>query len=226
MAQTILIVDDGMQLTSFLSQFPGKHGFAARTASSGTQTRALLARENLALIVLDLNLSDADGLELAREIRQASQTPIIMLTARDEVFDRIVGLELGADDYLTKPYEPRELLARIKAVLRRSSAMAPAVNGQGNTVGRILFSGYELDLSKRSLRDILNDRLISLTGTEFTWLRALAENAGRVLPRPRIMDALYGSNTTVTDRAIDAHIARVRRKIDSTRTGASLIHAV
>lgn len=226
MKQTILIVDDDMQLTSFLSRFLGKHNFDAKTASSGAQTRALFARESFALIVLDLNLPDADGLEIAREIRKASQTPIIMLTARDEVFDRIVGLELGADDYLTKPYEPRELLARIKAVLRRSPAAARLMNERESEASKILFSGFEMDLAKRSLRSVSDNQDILLTGTEFTLLRALAESAGKVLPRPRIMDALYGNNTSVTDRAIDAHVARLRRKIDNAKTSASLIQAV
>jgi len=225
MTQTILIVDDDMQLTSFLSRFLAKHGFAAKTVSSGAQTRAVFDPETFALIVLDLNLPDADGLELAREIRLVAQTPIIMLTARDEVFDRIVGLELGADDYLTKPYEPRELLARIKAVLRRTPAAAVQPE-KGAEASKILFSGFELDLVKRSLRLVAGDISIPLTGTEFTLLRALAESAGAVLARPRIMDVLYGNSTTVTDRAIDAHVTRLRRKIDDAGAGASLIQAV
>lgn len=226
MAQTILIVDDDMQLTSFLSRFLGKHGFDAKTASSGAQTRAIFSRETFALIVLDLNLPDADGLEIAREIRQDSNTPIIMLTARDEVFDRIVGLELGADDYITKPYEPRELLARIKAVLRRVPTERDTATDNGSDASMIMFAGFELDLSKRTLRGVSNGLVISLTGTEFTLLRALAERAGKVLARPLIMDELYGNNTSVTDRAIDAHVTRLRRKIDQPDASVSLIQAV
>ncbi|SEQ58346.1 response regulator [Thalassovita taeanensis] len=226
MTQTILIVDDDMQLTSFLSRFLIKHGFAAKTASSGAQTHASLARTDFDLIVLDLNLPDEDGLEIARKIRQVSQTPIIMLTARDEVFDRIVGLELGADDYLTKPYEPRELLARIKAVLRRAPALRDAAADQALIAQKMTFAGLELDISERRLRGIDDERAIPLTGAEYTLLKALAESAGTVLARAKIMDALYGNSTTVTDRAIDAHVARLRRKIDGENAGTSLIQAV
>lgn len=226
MQQNILIVDDDMQLTSFLNRFLVKHGFTAKTAASGAQTRALFARETFALIVLDLNLPDADGLEIAREIRQTSTTPIIMLTARDEVYDRIVGLELGADDYLTKPYEPRELLARIKAVLRRTPDPDADRDALPDTIQRISFAGMELDLAQRCLRGAEDGQAIPLTGAEFTLLRTLAENAGKVTARAKIMEALYGHNTSVTERALDAHVTRLRRKIDPGTQSASLIQAV
>lgn len=228
MDQSILIVDDDMQLTSFLTRFLAKHGYRAQTASSGAQTRVLFDPNDCDLVVLDLNLPDADGLDLAREIRSKAATPIIMLTARDEVFDRIVGLEIGADDYLTKPYEPRELLARIKAVLRRIPATeaptgAPAAE---KNVTTIRFEGFELNLKKHNLRRLNDAQEIQLTGAEFSLLRVLALSAGEVLPRALIMNELYGNSITVTDRSIDAHVSRLRRKIDLPTAQSSLIQSV
>lgn len=224
MDQNILIVDDDMQLTAFLTRFLAKHGYQAQTASSGAQTRAMFDPDSCSLVVLDLNLPDADGLDLAKEIRAKSQTPIIMLTARDEVFDRIVGLEIGADDYLTKPYEPRELLARIKAVLRRAPVAMDTETVANVTT--IRFEGYELDLKKHSLKHLPDNRQVQLTGAEFSLLRALAFCAGDVLPRAQIMTELYGNNISITDRSIDAHVSRLRRKIDGPSTLTSLIQSV
>jgi len=224
MDQSILIVDDDMQLTSFLTRFLIKHGYRAQTASSGAQARVLFDADTCDLVVLDLNLPDADGLDIAKEIRARAVTPIIMLTARDEVFDRIVGLEIGADDYLTKPYEPRELLARIKAVLRRPHPKNTTEGG--GEISAIQFDGFELDLAKHSLTRQADDQPIQLTSAEFSLLRALALCAGRVLTRGHIMDELYGNNVSITDRSIDAHVSRLRRKIDSPSEPASLIQSV
>lgn len=224
MDQTILIVDDDMQLTSFLSRFLKKHGYQVRTANSGAQAREAFDPEATALIVLDLNLPDADGFDIAKEIRTTAETPIIMLSARDEVFDRIVGLELGADDYLTKPYEPRELLARIKAVLRRQETAAPQEPEQGFQTAE--FVGLEFDLVKRSLRQVSDDRNITLTGAEFTLLKALLTRAGQIISRDQLMSELYGSSTAITDRALDAHVSRLRRKIDQDQAETSLIQSI
>ena len=224
MDQSILIVDDDMQLTSFLTRFLVKHGYKAHTASSGAQTRALYDPNTCDLVVLDLNLPDADGLDLAREIRAQASTPMIMLSARDGVFDRIVGLELGADDYLTKPYEPRELLARIKAVLRR--AQTTATPETGADIKSLEFGGFELNLKQHSLKRLANEETIALTGAEFSLLRALALSAGTILPRDTIMTELYGNNVSITDRSIDAHVSRLRRKIDAPDAQNSLIQSV
>lgn len=224
MTNRILVVDDDGQLTAFLKRFLNKQGFEADTAATAADARASLKSKNYALVVLDLNLPDSDGLEIAGEIRHTSGTPIIMLTARDEVYDRIVGLEIGADDYVTKPYEPRELLARIKSVLRRSvtsEPQPPATEPQ-----TIRFVGFELDMGQRRLTRISTKQAIALTNTEFTLLQTLVQSAGDVLSRASIMDALYGNSVMVTDRAIDAHVARLRRKIDSDDGDASLIRAV
>ena len=224
MKNRILVVDDDGQLTAFLKRFLDKQGFQTDIAATATQARQILKDDTFALIVLDLNLPDADGLEIAGEIRHQTGTPMIMLTARDEVFDRIVGLEIGADDYITKPYEPRELLARIRSVLRRSAVTTqPAKTVHSQT---IRFAGLELNVADRRLKDLTGKADISLTTTEFTLLHNLIKNAGNVLSRSSIMAALYGNSVTVSDRAIDAHVARLRRKIDKDDGDFSLIRAV
>lgn len=224
MTNRILVVDDDGQLTAFLKRFLTKQGFEADTAATAAEARVSLKSTIYALVVLDLNLPDGDGLEIAGEIRHASGTPVIMLTARDEVYDRIVGLEVGADDYVTKPYEPRELLARIKSVLRRADSSEPKALSVDPQIVR--FVGLELDMVQRRLTDASTEQVIALTNTEFTLLKTLVESAGDVLSRAAIMDALYGNSITVTDRAIDAHVARLRRKIDQRDGNASLIRAV
>ena len=224
MENRILVIDDDSQLTAFLKRFLDKQGFQTETAGTAAGARSLLSARTYALVVLDLILPDGDGFEIAGEIRHASQTPVIMLTARDEIYDRIVGLEIGADDYVTKPYEPRELLARIRSVLRRSNAPDP--QDALDKLQTIRFVGLELNLSQRRLVDLPKGQVIALTNTEFTLLTALVEHAGVVLSRTVIMDALYGNSITVTDRAIDAHVTRLRRKIDPKDGNPSLIRAV
>ncbi len=224
MNKRILVVDDDGQLTAFLKRFLIKQGFEADTAATAADARASLKSVSYALVVLDLNLPDGDGLEIAGEIRHASGTPVIMLTARDEVYDRIVGLEIGADDYVTKPYEPRELLARIKSVLRRAGTTEP--QELSIELQTVRFVGLELDMVQRRLTDMSTEQAISLTNTEFTLLQTLVHSAGEVLSRASIMDALYGNSVMVTDRAIDAHVARLRRKIDLDDGNGSLIRAV
>lgn len=224
MAERILVVDDDGQLTSFLERFLTKQGFAVATAASATQMGLLLEHREFDLLVLDVGLPDMDGFEVTREIRRTSRVPIVMLTARDEVFDRIIGLEMGADDYLTKPFEPRELLARIKSVLRRTQ---PAdVRPEERPAARTLtFGGYTLDLAEQNLRDAAGT-IVPLTSTEFSLLRALAEHPGEVMSRMAILETVYGSATAITDRAIDAHIARLRRKIDTPQSDTSLIRTI
>lgn len=224
MDQAILIVDDDMQLTSFLSRFLKKHGYKVQTASSGAQARTLFDADSIKLVVLDLILPDADGFDIAKEIRALARTPIIMLTARDEVFDRIVGLELGADDYLTKPYEPRELLARIKAVLRRMDV--PKDDPPQAESHRVSFAGLEFDFQKRSLHRSSDKKAILLTGAEFALLGTLLKNAGEPIGRDRLMAELYGNSVAITDRAVDAHMSRLRRKIDDANVETSLIRSI
>ncbi len=227
MQEQILVVDDDRQLTSFLERLLGKHGFLATAVGSAAQMRAALARHRFDLIVLDIGLPDSDGMELTRELRREHRIPIVMLTARDEVFDRIVGLELGADDYVTKPFEPRELLARIKAVLRRTSA-GDQDDGFALPARRHLsFGGLTLDLYARALTCDKDESAIPLTEREFLLLRVLAEHSGQALSREHILTLVYGNSTMITDRAIDTQMSRLRRKLaEYTEPDQTIIRTV
>ena len=223
MDQKILIVDDDQQVTSFLERFFKRHGYQAATASTANELYEAMRTEHFDLIILDLILPDEDGFEAARRICAGYDTPIIMLTARDEVYDRIVGLELGADDYVTKPYEPRELLARARSVMRRS-------NGQGKkpkaTSNIRRFDNFEIDLVRSKVLCVEDETEIQLTSTEYALLRALADAEGDALTREQILTAVYGNSVQITDRAIDAHVVRLRKKLSSASESEDLIHTV
>ena len=225
MEQKILIVDDDLQVTSFLKRFFNKHGYAAETAATAEGMFECLEGGPFDLIVLDLILPDEDGFEAARRLRTTTETPIIMLTARDEIFDRIVGLELGADDYMTKPYEPRELLARVRSVLRRYNGAKSAPQASTDT-NRLRFDDFELDLMKSSACRLSDGADLRLTSAEFALLRALAEAGGDHLTRDRILSMMYGNAVQITDRAIDAHVVRLRRKLSTADEDSSLIKTV
>jgi DNA-binding response OmpR family regulator len=208
MTPRLLLVDDDSRLASMVGDYLGRAGFEVETAGSLARGRDLLAANNYDALVLDLMLPDGDGLDLCREVRSASKTrqlPLLMLTARGEPMDRIVGLELGADDYLPKPFEPRELLARVKALLRRTSPQAA-----GDDVLR--FGRLEVDLGARVAR--LDGKTCDLTGHQFDLLVVLAQSPGRVLSRDQIMDALKGHPLEAFDRSIDVHISRIRAVIE------------
>ena len=226
MTEHVLVVDDDSQLTAFLERFFKKHGYRASTASTAERVFREFQKHTFDLIVLDLNLPDDDGLEVARKIRKTSDVPIIMLTGRDDVFDKIIGLEIGADDYMTKPYEPRELLARVRSVLRRKVESPSATEATPSTVRWLRFDDIELDILKSSARRVSDQTDLGLTSTEFALAKALAEASGDVLTRDRIMDVVYGNSVTATDRAIDAHIARLRRKLLVDETLPSVILTV
>jgi two-component system phosphate regulon response regulator OmpR len=207
-ANHLLIVDDDTRLTSMIGDYLREAGFEVTTAGSLAQGRQLLQSTSFDALVLDLMLPDGDGLELCRELRSHARTrqlPLLMLTARGEPLDRIVGLELGADDYLPKPFEPRELLARMKALLRRSQ---PAT--AGDEVLR--FGRLEIDLGERVAR--LDGKPCDLTGHQFDLLVVLAQSPGRVLSRDQIMDSLKGHPLEAFDRSIDVHISRIRAVIE------------
>jgi len=223
-AEQILVVDDDRQMASFLDRFLSKQGFAVQTVGSANQMGLAMEHRAFDLVLLDVGLPDLDGFEVTRELRRSSRLPIILLTAREEVFDKIIGLELGADDYVSKPFEPRELLARMRSVLRRSKAPA-AVHDALPERRCIRFLGFALDLPRRLLAGPDN-ATVALTGMEFNLLRVLAENAGTVVSRDRIMQVIYGNAVTVTDRAIDAHVARLRKKIEAKDRHEPLIRTV
>ncbi len=204
MAQRVLLVEDDARLAAMLSQYLGEAGFRVSVAGSGAAGLERLAREPFDALVLDLMLPDMDGLELCRRLRARSDIPVLMLTARGDATDRIVGLEIGADDYLPKPFEPRELLARLRAVLRRGTT---AVGAKTLRFGRL-----EIDRDARAVR--LDAAEKSLTSYQFALLVALAENAGRVLSREALMDLVKGEPLEAYDRSIDVHVSRIRAAIE------------
>jgi two-component system phosphate regulon response regulator OmpR len=203
----ILVVDDDAALRALLSDYLVREGFSVAGAGDGKAMDAWLAENETDLIILDLMLPGEDGLTLARRLRAESNVPIIMLSARGDDIDRIIGLEVGADDYMPKPFNPRELLARIRAVLRRRAPSQPSEAGE-----LIRFGPYRLDLSQRELRR--GDQPVPLTSGELELLRILAEHRDRVLDRDRLLDLLKGYERSPFDRSIDVQIARLRSKIE------------
>jgi DNA-binding response OmpR family regulator len=210
----VLIIDDDERLNSLLSEYLGRFGFSVRTATHPQAGLRALKLDPPDLVILDVMLPGMDGLAVCRKVRETSRVPIIMLTARGDVADRIVGLELGADDYVPKPFEPRELVARIQAVLRRNQDEM-----------EILRAGpVEVNLSTRLAR--LGGRELSLTTAEFELLAVLVRNAGRVLSRERIMEGTHGINWEAFDRSIDVLISRVRQKLGDDRKQSVFIRTV
>lgn len=206
-ATRILVVDDDSALRALLGDYLAREGFEVASAEDGVAMDAWLAQHEADLIILDLMLPGDDGLTLARRLRTRTDVPIIMLSARGDDIDRIVGLEVGADDYMPKPFNPRELLARIRAVLRRRGP-SPAPQGEES----FRFGPYRLDPAQRELRR--GDQLVPLTSGELELLRILIEHADRVLDRDRLLDLLKGYERSPFDRSIDVQVARLRSKIE------------
>jgi DNA-binding response OmpR family regulator len=200
----VLLVEDDSRLASMVSDYLGEAGFRTTRAATGAAAMQLAASESFDAMILDLMLPDADGLDLCRNLRTKSDMPVLMLTARGDPLDRVVGLEIGADDYLPKPFEPRELLARLRAILRRRVAPGGA---------RVLhFGRLEIDKGAREVR--LDGQRKALTGHQFAILVALAERAGRVLSREALMDLTRGEALEDFDRSIDVHVSRLRAAIE------------
>ncbi|MBM3646505.1 MAG: response regulator [Alphaproteobacteria bacterium] len=204
MAERVLMIDDDDRLATMVSDYLGGAGFRLTLAKTGREGEALLKREAFDAVILDLMLPDIDGLELCRRLRAVSDLPILMLTARGEPMDRVVGLEIGADDYLAKPFEPRELQARLRAILRRKSAPARAE--------MLRFGRLEIDKGARVVRVDGEERAV--TSYQFALLLALAERAGRVLSREALMDLLTGEKLEAFDRSVDVHVSRIRAAIE------------
>ncbi|MGD1904359.1 MAG: response regulator [Leptolyngbyaceae cyanobacterium] len=228
----ILIVDDDREIRELLSTFLEKHSYTTVTAADGAAMYQQLAGHPPDLIVLDIMLPGEDGLSLCRQLRASSTVPIIMVTAIDEDMDRIIGLEMGADDYVTKPFNPRELLARIKAVLRRVDyGQVNAHQVQAPTVGttQFVFAGWVLDLGRRELRNAASGErstLISLTAGEFDLLLAFVEHPQRVLSRDQLLEYTKGYGAMGFDRSIDVQLSRLRRKIEPHPKEPALIKTV
>ena len=204
MAERILLIDDDSRLAAMVAEYLGEAGYRVTTAASGTNGLERLGAEPYDALVLDLSLPDMDGLEVCRRLRARWDLPVLMLTARGDAMDRIVGLELGADDYLPKPFEPRELLARLRAILRRGKASGKA--------DLLRFGRLEIDRDARAVRVAGADK--ALTSFQFALLVALAENAGRVLSRDALMDLMKGEKMEAFDRSIDVHVSRIRAAIE------------
>lgn len=225
----ILIVDDDEDIRDLLMRFLSKHGLDVRTARDGTAMMATLEEQPANLIVLDLMMPGEDGLSLTRRLRSAgNQTPIIMLTAMGEDADRIVGLEMGADDYLPKPFNPRELLARIKAVLRRSQDRAVAANAATSAPThshRVQFLGWTFDLSSRDLFRP-DGVMVALSAGEFDLLQVFVEHPRRVLSRDQLLDLARGRMAIPFDRSIDIQVSRLRRKLGDEAKDPQLIKTV
>jgi two-component system OmpR family response regulator len=207
---TILIVDDDRDIRSLLADYLESNGYRALSAADGTGMWKTLDEARPDLIVLDLNLPGDDGLTLCRKLRANSTLPVIMLTARNEPLDRILGLEMGADDYLPKPFEPRELLARIRSVLRRSHAMPS--NTPSDNAQQMRFAGWTLDLTARHLLNP-DGIVIMLSGAEFRLLRVFLEHPNRVLNRDQLLNLTQGRDADPFDRSVDIQISRLRQKL-------------
>lgn len=203
--KTVLVVDDEVKILQLARDYLEHAGFTVLTASSGKTALAIARTEKPNLIVLDLGLPDLDGLDVTRALRKESNVPIIMLTARGEETDKLVGLELGADDYLTKPFSPKELIARVRAVLRRA---------ESTPVTEELIRLGQITLDVPRMRVTLDDHPIELTPTEFELLAALARQPGRIFTRAQLLDAVHGVAFESYERAIDAHIKNIRRKLE------------
>jgi len=218
--QSVLIVEDDQQTRDLISRYLREHAFTVGAVTSGKEMDRYLSQNKVDLIVLDLMLPGEDGLSLCRRVRTESMTPIIILTAKGEDLDRILGLEMGADDYLPKPFNPRELLARINAVLRRQSSGIAAAAG----ATRLTFQGWTIDLRLRELRDPEGAQ-VPLTSAEFDLLQAFCERAGRILTRDSLMNMTRGRSGGSFGRSIDVLVSRLRRKLDRNE-GTSVIKTV
>jgi len=201
----ILVVDDAPKIIQLTQDYLENAGFSVISASDGERALAVIHAEKPDLVVLDLGLPGMDGLDVCRSIRKTANLPIIMLTARDEETDKLVGLELGADDYITKPFSPKELVARVRSVLRRSELVQ-----EGREVIRV--GDVTLDIPR--MRVTVGGEEIELTATEFQLLQALAGQPGRIFTRSQLLDAVHGVAIESYERAIDAHIKNIRRKLE------------
>lgn len=220
----LLIVDDEAEIVTLLARYFGSQGFEVVTAADGEQMRQRLTEARIDLVMLDLGLPGEDGFSITRYLRETWKGPVVIVTGRGDSVDRIVGLELGADDYVTKPFDLRELLARVRSVLRRTRQSAAASETSCADAG-YAFEGFTLDTRSRTLRSP-DGTPVELTTGEFTLLRVLAENAHRVLSRDQLMTHLYGRDAGPFDRAIDVQVGRLRRKIESDPAHPALIKSV
>jgi DNA-binding response OmpR family regulator len=204
--QTVLVVEDEASIASFVALYLKNAGYGVRTATNGTEAMKEVGSGDLSLVVLDLNLPDIDGVEVCRRIRQGSELPILMLTARDEDVDKIIGLEVGADDYMTKPFNPRELVARVKSILRRSTSESRHVESEVLRHGSLT-----IDAGRRECR--VGDDEIQLAPKEFDLLWELLDHRGLVLTRDQLLERVWGYTFAGDTRTVDVHVRQLRRKL-------------
>lgn len=214
----VLLIDDDERHSELLSSYLGKYGIDLVVAADGDAGLKLLGSENPELLLLDVMLPGKDGFEICREVRKHSSLPIIMLTARGDLVDRVSGLELGADDYIGKPFEPRELVARIQSILRRTGSPSPAPSE------RLEFDGMSIDLKSRSV--LVDGSPVELTSMEFELLSLLASNAGKKMSRDEILTALRGFDAMIMTRSVDIMVSRIRQKIADPGKPARFIQTV
>jgi two-component system OmpR family response regulator len=217
----LLLVDDEAALREPLAEYLSRQGFAVSQAVSAAQARTILQNETPELVLLDIMMPGEDGLSLCRHLSEARAIPVILLTARGEATDRIVGLEIGADDYVVKPFEPRELVARIRSVLRRAAKAAPPAAEEE----LFEFEGWRLDPLKRRLTDP-SGAMVSISSVEFRLLMAFVEHPRQVLDRDRLLDMVQGREAHLFDRAVDNQVSRLRRKIEADSRNPTLIQTV
>lgn len=213
MTEKILVVEDEPKLAALLADYLQAAGFEVSILSDGKQVEGWVRENKPCLIILDIMLPGRDGMEICKDLRLFSRVPIIMVTARIEEIDRLLGLELGADDYICKPFSPREVVARVKAVLRRSHD-GQAISSQG------------LVLDEHTYRATLQGRDLELTAVEFKLLHMLIEHPGRIFSRRQIMDKIYSDERFVSDRTVDSHIKKIRRKIETVDPRSTLVQSV
>lgn len=219
----LLVVDDDREIRSLLTEYLEKLGYRVTAVANGREMRRMLEHSSIDLVILDLMLPGEDGLTLCRELRSRSSMPILMLTARSEETDRIVGLEMGADDYLPKPFNPRELLARIRSILRRAQSLPP--NLEPEPADHFNFSGWTLDVSTREL--VAADGLVvPLSGAEYRLLRVFLDHAQRVLTRDQLLELARGRESVLFDRSVDVLVGRLRKRLQDDAKEPSLIKTV
>ena len=218
---TILLVDDERSLREPLAEYLVGQGFVVHEAESAAAARSRLERETPEIVLLDIMMPGEDGLSLCRHLVETRRLPVILLTARDEAMDRIIGLEIGADDYVTKPFEPRELVARIRSVLRRADRVTAAPPDELT----YRFEGWTLDPLKRRLTDP-QGTLVPISTAEFRMLRAFCDHPRQVLDRDRLLDMVQGREAHLFDRAVDNQISRLRRKIETDSRDPQFIQTV
>ncbi|MFL9673202.1 response regulator [Pseudomonas marginalis] len=219
----LLIVDDDLEVLALLKKFFMQHGYAVETVAGGTELWAAMERHPADLIILDLMLPGENGLLLCQRLRQQYATPVIMLTAMGELSDRVVGLEMGADDYLSKPFDARELLARVRAVLRRAGERRPVLGESARPL--IRFAGWQLDVTRRELRSP-DEVMIPLSSGEFDLLLVFVEHPQRVLTREQLLNLARGHSHDAFDRSIDVQVSRLRRKLEFDTKRPAMIRTV